>query len=75
MLSGLGIAIMPGWLINDALRSGEVKSLLRAWQPARVPVNAVYPSRRYLAPRTRAVIDFLIDEFRLEPAISAYGET
>jgi hypothetical protein len=33
----------------------------------------VYPSRRFLAPRTRAVIDFIVDEFRLDPVISAYG--
>jgi DNA-binding transcriptional LysR family regulator len=40
-----------------------------------VSIHAVYPSRRNLAPRTRAVIDFLLDEFRLDPAISTYGET
>ena len=37
-------------------------------------ISAVYPSRRNLAPRTRAVIDFFLDEFRLDPVISSYGE-
>ena len=49
--------------------------MLQDWQPPRGAINAVYPSRRNLAPRTRAVIDFFVDEFRVHPVISSYGET
>ena len=35
-------------------------------------IPALYPSRRNLPSRTRAVIEFLADEFRLDPAISSY---
>jgi DNA-binding transcriptional LysR family regulator len=48
--------------------------VLEGWDPPRSAISAVYPSRRNLAPRTRAVIDFFADEFRLDPVISAYGE-
>lgn len=74
VLAGLGYAVLPAWFFPDEISTGRVLRVLRDWQPPRVPIFAVYPSRRNLAPRTRAVIDFLVDEFRLDPVISAYGE-
>ncbi len=75
VLAGLGICYLPAWVFRAELVSGEVRPVLRDWHSARTPIHAVYPSRRYLAPRTRAVIDFLVDEFRVDPIISTYGET
>lgn len=74
MLADQGIARLPTWMVRDQLASGEVRRILSDWRPNPRPISAVYPSRRFLAPRTRVVIDFLVDEFRLDPAISAYGE-
>ena len=74
VLGGLGVAVLPAWAISEALGDGRVRPILRRWQPPRLPLHTVYPSRRHLAPRTRAVIDFLVEEFRLDPVISAYGE-
>jgi DNA-binding transcriptional LysR family regulator len=45
--------------------------LLAEWQGRPQPISAVYPSRRFLAPKVRAAIDFLAHEFALEPALSA----
>lgn len=72
-LAGVGIALVPTWMLRDEVRSGRLVVLLREWQPPHRPISVVYPSRRFLAPRTRAVIDFIVDEFRLDPVISAYG--
>ncbi|HTW28580.1 MAG TPA: LysR family transcriptional regulator [Acetobacteraceae bacterium] len=74
VLADFGIASTSAWLMRDAFEQGSVKRLLKPWRQARVPLHAVYPSRRHLAPRTRAVIDFLVEEFRLDPVISTYGE-
>jgi DNA-binding transcriptional LysR family regulator len=74
VLGGLGIAVLPAWMMPDALADGRVRPVLQSWQPPRLPLHAVYPSRRHLASRVRAVIDFLVEEFRLDPVISAYGE-
>lgn len=74
-MAGSGIAKVPAWMLREALRAGRLRKLLTEWQPERRPVSLVYPSRRFLAPRTRAVIDFIVEEFRLDPAISAYGES
>ncbi len=70
VLSGVGVALMPAWAFPRALRSGAVRPVLTAWNSTRAPIQAVYPSRRYLAPRTRAVIDFLVEAFRDEPVLS-----
>ncbi len=70
VLAGLGVALLPAWYFRDELADGRVRALLRDWQPPRVAINAVYPSRRHLAPRVRAVIDFLVHEFRADPTLS-----
>jgi DNA-binding transcriptional LysR family regulator len=74
-VAGAGIALLPTWLIRDELASGALQRILKDAQASRRPISLVYPSRRFLAPRTRAVIDFLVAEFRLDPAVSSYGET
>jgi DNA-binding transcriptional LysR family regulator len=74
VLTHVGIAILPYALAREAMADGRVVSLMKDWRPGRLPLHAVYPTRRHLAPRTRAVIDFLLDEFRLDPALSSYGE-
>jgi DNA-binding transcriptional LysR family regulator len=73
-IAGMGVALVPTWMMRDDSVRTRLKPILQAWQPNRRPISVVYPSRRFLAPRTRAVIDFLVEEFRLDPRISAYGE-
>lgn len=73
-VAGAGIAALPTWLVRDELAAGSLKRILHDFQSPRRPISLVYPSRRFLAPRTRAVIDFLVAEFRLDPAVSSYGE-
>ena len=70
VVAGQGIGLLPLWMLREKLRDGVVRPILQAWQPPTVPISAVYPSRRYLAPRTRAVIDFLIDEFKRDPLLA-----
>lgn len=70
--AGLGISQAPTWMFNEDLAAGRVRAILKEWQPPRVPIHAVYPSRRHLAPRVRAVIDFFVNEFRLDPMVTDY---
>ncbi len=72
--AGLGIARIPLWLVREELADGRMRRILRDWRATPRPIFAIYPSRRFLAARTRIVIDFLVDEFRLDPAVSAYGQ-
>jgi DNA-binding transcriptional LysR family regulator len=61
-LSGLGIALLPQYLVIDDIPAGRLAHVLPEYGSEALPVNVVSPSRRHLAPRTRVVIDFLITE-------------
>jgi DNA-binding transcriptional LysR family regulator len=60
-LSGLGIALLPAFLVGEDVRDGTLVELLPAVESPRVPVVALYPHRRFLEPRVRAFIDLLVD--------------
>lgn len=61
-LGGLGIALLPEYQIVDDLRAGRLQLVLPDYTSEPLPAYLVYPSRRHLAPRTRVVIDFLIEQ-------------
>lgn len=70
VLAGLGIGLVPIWHFGDEIDTGRLVILLPEFEPPSVPTSAVYPSRRFLAPKVRAMIDFLAHEFSLDPRLS-----
>ncbi len=54
-----GIGLIPGFLCNDDLRSGQLVRVLPKWVGTSVAFNAVYPSYKGLAPNTRVFLDFI----------------
>lgn len=69
LLEGLGIAVCPTWLFTDEIETGVIEQVLQAYEPAAMPIQAVYPSRRLVPPRVRVFVDFLLDEFRTDPRL------
>lgn len=65
---GQGVAMLPEILVADNLRTGRLVPLLPAYQSQRLPVHLVYPSRRNLPPRTRMLIDFVVEETKATAA-------
>ncbi|HEY3048325.1 MAG TPA: LysR family transcriptional regulator [Polaromonas sp.] len=63
---GYGIAMKSIWDIGADLRAGRLNILLPEWQSADAPVHALYQRNRYMAPRVRALLDFLINRFAEE---------
>ena len=61
-LNGLGVALLPEYLVADDIRTGGLVRVLPRYGSETSPAYVVYPSRHHLAPRTRVVIDFLIAE-------------
>ena len=61
-LGGQGIAMLPDIRVIDDIRSGRLRPVLTGHQAPGVTAHIVYPSRRHLAPRTRVVIDFLLEQ-------------
>lgn len=70
VMSGLGLATLSKWLVRHELRRGTLRIVLPEWQFAPIPIHAIYPSKRNLPPRVRAVLDFLIDEMSKIPDLS-----
>jgi DNA-binding transcriptional LysR family regulator len=64
---GLGIVWQPTFLVGPDLRAGRLVPLLPDWRVPDIDILAVYPSRRQLSAKVRAMIDFLADEFSGTP--------
>jgi DNA-binding transcriptional LysR family regulator len=71
--AGHGIALLPEVAVVDDLHSGRLCRLLIDYPSQIVPVHIVYPSRRNLAPRTRVVLNFVIEQSREIQALLAAG--
>jgi len=69
--SGLGIALTPDFIVDDLLRSGELKTLLSDFLPPPLTVHVVSTQRLLPLPRTQAIVDFLSREL----ASSGYALT
>ncbi len=62
-VAGYGIAMKSVWDIGADLRAGKLQILMPAWRSPDVPVHALYQGTRYVAPRVRALLDFLVKRF------------
>jgi DNA-binding transcriptional LysR family regulator len=71
--AGHGIALLPEIQLIDDLRAGRLFRLMEDYESQRLPVHIVYPSRRNLAPRTRVVMDFLVQQTREIAALLEQG--
>ena len=58
--AGMGIALLPNFIVEDALAAGRLVPLLCDWQAPPISIHAVYPSARRVPQKTRAFIDFLV---------------
>ncbi|MCU1716790.1 LysR family transcriptional regulator [Pseudomonas sp. 5P_3.1_Bac2] len=72
---GLGVALLPDWLADAAIRRGE----LHSWQPEREPLYSapptaiwfVYPPKRIVSSKVRCFIDFVLAQLGPAPDWSA----
>jgi len=55
----LGIGPMPLLYAAEELRRGHLVRVLPGWRRALMPIHALYVSRRTLAPKVRAFVDFV----------------
>ena len=67
-VAGVGITRLTDVIVGDALRRGALVPVLTEWHHVEpVPLYATYPSGRHLAPKVRAMMDFLVDQFGHTP--------
>lgn len=73
VLSGLGIAVSPIWLFGDLTHSEHLRVILPDYQPQPLPIQAVYRRGRFIPAKVRCFIDYLHQEFKLDPWVSDDG--
>jgi DNA-binding transcriptional LysR family regulator len=74
VLQGLGIGYMPTWhFVEGEIEDGRLTVLLAEFETPRQSINAVYPSRRHLAPKVRCAIEFFAAAFALSPHLRIAG--
>ncbi len=57
LTGGLGIAVMPMFRCEEAIRADHLERVLPNWRPPSTPLSLVYPSTRHLSPTVRSFID------------------
>jgi len=62
-IEGLGIAMAPGWLFEDALASGVLQQTLVGWPLSLLPIHMLYAEKRLLSRRASVFMDFLAESF------------
>ena len=73
--AGYGIAYLPLVQVIDDLRKGDLVRVLSDYPSPGLPFSLVYSSRRHLAPRTRVVMEFIVEEVRqMRATLSASSE-
>ena len=60
--AGMGIGFLPQWLVDEDVATGHLKRVLPQWSTLTVTLYAIYTSRRYLAPKVRSFIDWVVGE-------------
>jgi DNA-binding transcriptional LysR family regulator len=66
-LEGIGIALLPTWLVADELSTGRIRRILPEYDLTPTGFDAglyaVFPRTPQMAPKMRAFLDFLVETF------------
>ncbi len=60
-----GLVLQPSFLVGAHLASGALVEVLPEHRSIELGVYAIYPSRKHLTPKVRALIEFLVNAFRM----------
>lgn len=58
--AGFGMAYLPRWLVERDLQAGKLELAIDGYVPFSQPLYAAYKNRRFLAPKIRTFIDFMV---------------
>jgi DNA-binding transcriptional LysR family regulator len=71
VLAGAGLAVLPTWLIQDALESGRLQRVLAEFEGPRTPVYALIPNTGPPLNKVRAFVEFLSEQLRQRQILSS----
>ncbi|MEH1840655.1 MAG: LysR substrate-binding domain-containing protein [Nostoc sp.] len=67
VLGGCGIALLATYLVGDALKTGQLSTVLDDWKVPTTDVFAVLGVGQYTPSKTQVFVDFLVERFRDPP--------
>ncbi|EIM93796.1 LysR family transcriptional regulator [Paraburkholderia hospita] len=67
VLGGLGVALLPTFIIGKDLQAGRLRAVLSEYVPIEQFVYAVYLPTRHIPSKVRAFIDFFVEKFGSTP--------
>ncbi|MGD1902778.1 MAG: LysR family transcriptional regulator [Geitlerinemataceae cyanobacterium] len=62
-IRGLGIALLPRFIVAEALDRGDLAIVLPDYRPSALAMELLYPVSRHLSVKTRLLVDFLKARF------------
>jgi DNA-binding transcriptional LysR family regulator len=62
-LAHQGVILQPTFIVGHDIQKGDLVELLPQFKSVELGIYAVYPSRKLVSPRIRALVDFLVKEF------------
>mgnify|MGYP001578309055 FL=1 len=82
-IDGLGVIVEPDFLVGEALRQRRLVRILPDWESTELSLYAVYPNRKFLPPKVKSFVDFLVEYFEpvpywhshVQPVRDAFEET
>lgn len=63
-LKGRGLIWQPGYMVDQDIAAGRLVSVLDEYAATRRPIYAVYVHRKYVSPKVRLFIDYLVEHLR-----------
>lgn len=60
-IGGLGIVLLPHFIVAEALARRALEQVLPDWHAPATAVYAMFPPNRRMPPRTRRLIDYLVE--------------
>lgn len=67
VLGGLGVALLPTFIVGRDLQAGRLRAVLSDYVPAERHIHAAWLPNRHLPAKVRAFVDFLKERFGPEP--------
>ena len=62
-IGGQGIALLPTFIVGQALQDGQLRTLLTDYSPPEVFLSAVYPRHKHLSAKVNLFVDLLVERY------------
>ena len=62
-LQDRGLILQPSFIVGPDLAAGTLVETMTGYRSRELGIHVVYPSRRFVAPKLRLLVDFLVEAF------------